>query len=522
MKLKMPPSVAAVPRWTHLPLCLVLGALLSLIDRTDVNWDLQNYHLYDPFALLHGRLGLDYYAAGYQSYFNPLADIPYYLAKFVLLPHEPRLVALLAGLPFGVLVFIVLRLAPLFVPGSSAAFFAALLGLTGATTLSEVGTAYDDILVTDFMLVAMLALTARWPLAEVTAGLLCGLGVALKLTVGLFAVPLAGMLLVLVADRRLVRLVLFGTMTVMGFALGYGWWAWQLWQHFANPFYPMFGGLFHSRWALPITGQDVRFFPRTWPQWLAYPFFWLQGKPFVAAEIEVRDPRFALAYLAALAGLWCLVRQHMPPRPVLALWLFFVSGYVFWLLGFSILRYAIPLEVLSGVFIATVLCLVRPKWHLDWAMALLAVFCLVVTKPMGWGRISYGKAMVTAPLPVLPPQAIVLMAGHPIGFILPYIARPDTRFVGLDFLPANSPEWSELRTLLAARPPVLLLTNEGDAAITPWLMTMSLRNDGQCVPIHSQVQKTIELCRLQHFSWLSAPSTRSLDVGDNASLKSSE
>ncbi|KTF40250.1 hypothetical protein [Xanthomonas translucens] len=36
----------------------LLGALLSLLLGQDANWDLRNYHLYNGYAALHGRLGI--------------------------------------------------------------------------------------------------------------------------------------------------------------------------------------------------------------------------------------------------------------------------------------------------------------------------------------------------------------------------------------------------------------------------------------------------------------------------------
>ena len=190
-----------IPPWLQFILCLSLGMMLSLIDRTDANWDLQNYHLYDPWALLHARLGLDYYAAGYQSYFNPLADLPYFILKCVIAPAWPRLVALLAGIPYGIMIFLVLGLSSRFVRGRKMIFIAALLGLTGTTTLSEIGTSYDDILVTDFLLAAMVCLLQEGTYPALAAGLLAGIGIALKLTAGVFALPLALYLMALPPRR---------------------------------------------------------------------------------------------------------------------------------------------------------------------------------------------------------------------------------------------------------------------------------------------------------------------------------
>ena len=58
----------------------VAGALGSLLLGQDVNWDLQNYHVYGPHALLHGRHDVDLAAAGLlQTHLNPLVHVPGYL-----------------------------------------------------------------------------------------------------------------------------------------------------------------------------------------------------------------------------------------------------------------------------------------------------------------------------------------------------------------------------------------------------------------------------------------------------------
>src|SRR5258705_72055 len=44
----------------------------------DSNWDLRNYHLYNPFALFNGKYAVDIAPAGPQTYFAPTLDIPYY------------------------------------------------------------------------------------------------------------------------------------------------------------------------------------------------------------------------------------------------------------------------------------------------------------------------------------------------------------------------------------------------------------------------------------------------------------
>src|ERR1700733_15955891 len=92
-------------------LLVLLACCISLGQGQDRNWDLLNYHLYNAFSLVDGRFARDLYPVGIQSYFSPLLDVPYYLLSVRLLPGLPRVVAFLAGIPFGLLILVVLRIA---------------------------------------------------------------------------------------------------------------------------------------------------------------------------------------------------------------------------------------------------------------------------------------------------------------------------------------------------------------------------------------------------------------------------
>lgn len=489
-------------RWImELAAFLVLGALLSLSYRTDANWDLQHYHLYAPFAALNGRLGADYFAGGFQAYLNPLEDIPYYLAKFVLFPHAPRIVALCAGLPFGFLAFVVFQLARTLVGEPWAATFAALTGLTGATTLSEVGTTYDDILTAGLVLLALLGVVRFWRHAVAIAGGLCGLAVALKLTAAIYVLPLAGAIAIMApAPRDVLRNAgIFTATSAFTFAMGYGWWGVLLWRHFHDPLFPLLGGLFHAPLAPRLDPHDTRFLPRSVGQWITYPFYWIEGRSFVVSEEPLRDPRFALAWLTALAAGVGLLRRRTerPAGPTLALWWFIIVAYPIWLIPFSILRYALPLEVCTGIFVVTVL-----QRHFTGAtvtrLALaLLVFCLATTKPMGWGRIGYGESLVEGKVPVLPGGALVLMRGTPLGYVVVRLATPGSRFVNIHDLALDPAEQRIVRRRLAQHRPAFLLTNRPVTNATPSLARFGMTvSPATCRSVHSPVQQSIELCRI--------------------------
>jgi hypothetical protein len=75
---------------------LCLGVIASVFMRQDFSWDLQNYHLYNAWAFLNDRRHVDLAPAMFQSYFNPLLDLPQYWMS-VSLNWNARWVAFVIG-----------------------------------------------------------------------------------------------------------------------------------------------------------------------------------------------------------------------------------------------------------------------------------------------------------------------------------------------------------------------------------------------------------------------------------------
>ncbi|WP_062605453.1 hypothetical protein [Caballeronia calidae] len=59
---------------------------------------MRNYHLYNAFAFLHGKLSIDLAPAGMQNYFNPLLKVPFYLMA---MPLPAMLVGFVMGVVHG-------------------------------------------------------------------------------------------------------------------------------------------------------------------------------------------------------------------------------------------------------------------------------------------------------------------------------------------------------------------------------------------------------------------------------------
>ena len=330
---------------------------------------------------------------------------------------------------------------------------------TGAATWSQVGTTTNELTTTVVVLFAVLLfvrgfaangeyVASYW--RPILVGALLGLATGLKLTAAVYA-PAMGVV-VLLAPRS-VRLglrdaILFGAASAAVLLLSYGPWGWHLYQQTGNPFFPMFNGFFHSPWAAAAAGRDPRFFPKSLMQWLFYPFYWLDYNKFTVMDLNFRDARFAAFYIvsAITVGvvLFTTLRAQKPKsvalRPISLVLAFTVMAYVIWLVMFSILRYAVALEIL--VSILTILLLFKlgdmlfgRSAYLSSIViaALLTVALLVYARPPDWGHVAYGRSVFAINVPKLPSDALVIFANAPMGNLAPLFAarQQDMNFVGV-------------------------------------------------------------------------------------------
>jgi hypothetical protein len=514
---------------------LVLSGLVSVLHRQDNNWDLWNYHLYIPYATLEGRLSRDLFVTSIQSYLNPLLDMPYYVLAVKLLPSMPRTVAFLAGLPYGVLVFLVIEAArsfpaDWFPAGRAGCWCAVLIGISGAIVWAEVGTTFGDIPITILVIggiLPSLRLAAQplvkrrsWLRVAGWSGLLIGLAIGLKLTAAVFAAPLALATALSTPRARWVlpACTLVAAGGIVGFAVAYGWWGWTVWRLFGSPCFPYLNDIFHSPWMPAMTGRDLRYLPSGVWQAIFFPFSWLTGRAWVVAEIPIRDPRFALAWLSvALVGgiaatAWSLRTERL--RYALAalscgralgfLLVFFVGSFVVWEWYFAYLRYILPLEALSGIVIVAGIkafaLLFRPQSS-GWAgIALAVVVALIIvgTTYSHWGRAStWGQQVFAIGAPVLPDGSRVIAASDAVSFVLPFLRGKDLTFVGLISVPSGARLTDLIAERLAGDQPVYALTYY-DHGI-PALRALGWETiQDRCTEVQNQLRRGILLCPVRH------------------------
>ncbi|HEX4779959.1 MAG TPA: hypothetical protein VH301_04350, partial [Usitatibacter sp.] len=233
-------------RWAWpiaLAACVLAAGFASVAAGLDVNWDLKNYHYYDPFAFLEGRIGWDIAPAQIQTYHNPLLDLAFYVLVREI--ASPRIVAFAMALPAGVAAFLLLRmLAALFprtMPGRWLWIgLAFAIGITGSSAQAVLGTTMDEwppamLLMAGLAAIAGSTARHRAPSAAALAfaGFAAGLAMGLKLTYGVFALALVVAGAARGAWRESARgAALTGVGVLVGLALTYGFWGAILWREF--------------------------------------------------------------------------------------------------------------------------------------------------------------------------------------------------------------------------------------------------------------------------------------------------
>ena len=411
-----PPSLR---RWS---LALAIGVPMGYWLRLgqDANWDLRNYHLYNPHAWLHGRLATDIAPAQQQTWHNPLLDTPMYL-----LSDSPGWIAgLWLLLPFVLALACLLRLhAHLLGPRASIAgqVALALLATTGAAAFSTLGTTLNDAFVAAGVLGAAWVLLrdgAPGRLAWVLAGALLGGVTGLKLTAAPYCLALALAAAVAGpvrgAPARLAWLALGG---VLGFALTFAWWGWTVHRLHGSPVFPYFNAWFHSPDAQLQQFADRRFRPAGVIDAVAIPVRLLQTSARYS-EVLLRDPRLLLGLLA---GAW-LAWRHRRAAATWPLAAFFTTGLALWAGMYGIYRYVLPLELLACLFVVLAIDGLPRGRLVVLALATLAIFNYTVQPD--WGRIGFGPRFVDVRWPALPRGSLVVTATwEPVAYAA--IGLPD-------------------------------------------------------------------------------------------------
>jgi len=425
--------------------------MVALLLGQDANWDLRNYHLYNGYALLHGRLTLDLAPAQMQSYFSPVLDVFHYL----LMVHLPAPVAgFVLGTLHGLVFLPVAGIAMLVLQGqpqqARLAPLLAMAGLCASSFLSEFGSSMADNTTALFVLGSLcFVLRAQQRQQQMNcsalgiwmlAGALLGIAVAFKLTNAVYAVAL-GLAALCAGGPARRRLLGTAVLTLSALALTAvlaGWWYLQMWQHFGNPLFPQFNAFFQGALAAPVSVGDTRWLPHgAWEQ-LTWPVQFT-AQPLRISEKKLVQYIWPLLYLSTLALIALRMRGasassvFVPAMRVVLV--FFGMGYVMWQGMFSIHRYLVVLELLAPLllwyFCRQLLPMSRAaKWG-GWAIGLCTLASLLGWNTWGHERWAREGFTVTAPPMPEPERSIVLLVGgEPQAWRVPLLPA-QARYVGV-------------------------------------------------------------------------------------------
>jgi hypothetical protein len=433
--------------------CAIAGAsLASLLLQQDANWDLQNYHFYNPHAFINDRLDWDIAPAQLQTFHNPLLDLPFYWA--VRADLKPQWIAVLLALPVGIAGFFLFLIVSRLFRGWTVphwrmyAGLALVLGLTGSAGVPLIGSTMND------WSGAMLIMVAIWLLliahriegdrkwvAISFAGLCAGFATGLKLTSAYCVLALCIALLATVRPfsyRAVPHALAFTGMAALGFVTTAGFWLWKMYVRFGNPLFPYFNDWFQSPWweLAPLRSPHI---PQSLFDALVLPFRLFRHNQGVVGEIAFRDWRVPLVLIVALAAFTVRRTQirlvaFKPPtinwewRFVITFW--FIA-FIVWMGEHAIYRYIIPLELLSGAMIVFLLCITLPsRAQLPAAIVVAGVVVASTTYP-NWWRVPFREHFFEIAAPKLPDNAMVLIVHDtPIAYVIPFF-DPKIRWIGV-------------------------------------------------------------------------------------------
>jgi hypothetical protein len=471
---------------------IMLG-MLSLCLGQDDNWDLKNYHLYNPFALLNGKIGFDLAPAQWQSYFNPTLDLLYYgLTKTMPAPFAGFLMGVLHGLNF----LLVLAIARLAIPTGATGIrigtptMLALAAIASPGFLAQIGNSMGDNMTSLFVL-GSLSLVLRQVPSSITgpapsvigitvAGLLMGLGCGLKLTNGTYALALCAALLVVpgAISLRLYLAFTFGIGVLIGIGISAGYWFALMYQTFGNPLFPQLNNHFMAPLAAQIGIGDTGWLPKNWSEKLLWPFIFAI-EPRRVSELTLRLWMWPLLYLGMLtlgAKALLAARTRVPSgatstplyrqRLVLA---FFVLAYLIWLNLFGIYRYMIALELLMPLVVWLLAERLLPsRWSKQAAVAVIIMGAIACLPRVSWGHANWTRVAFDADIPLFdnPRQSMVFTVhgDPPLGWLATRFPA-ELAFVSIGSGFPESPAYSaKLRQMAALRKGPLFALMQGDRA----------------------------------------------------------
>ena len=443
----------------------IIFGLLSVSLGQDNNWDLRNYHYYNPYAFFSGRLLFDYAPAQLQTFLNPVLDFLFY---FLVTQFSPKTVGFamgaIQGFNFSLLFCICYYLFHHKSPPTRLlwALVSAAAGVYAPIMIGELGNTTNDVVTSLFVIGALLIVvhrtvrddnlnTSTFNYVLAAAGILIGIGIGLKLTLAIYGI---GFLITQLSlqNNWIQRIKSSAAATfglVAGILVSAGFWMYRLWHLYGNPLFPFYNSIFKSPYMRLVNFSDRRYLPEGLFDQLVFPFFFLFSNRYTVPQHYYRDARFAIIYvliiIVALIFLIKWLRANSKSKRITKkneikpiyqfLIIFFVSSYIIWQLKFSILRYTNALELLGPVVIFILLLnIIKSEYYRILTYILLLVVIVVEMHAIQIDRLPWGPAFFQVQVPRYesPDSTIILITqNRPWSYVIPAFPK-NTRFVSMN------------------------------------------------------------------------------------------
>lgn len=342
-------------------LLFIASSFAGILFGQDLNWDALNYHYYLPHLWLEGRFEQDLFAAGKQSYLNPVLYVPFYW--LVELGASPWLVVVVLSLIQSATFFATYLLVSHLLRNKFSALFTALIFivcLLSPLCFQLLGTTFTDLTIAGFQLLSLLLMlkAARSGSLYIlfAAGVLMAAAAGFKYIYAVYclALGIAVIAMLLMTGRSVLRGALAcAAGGLSGFILVDGWWALILIDEFGNPVFPYFSGIFNSEYYYNFSYPIERFRKAGILEMLSFPFLVALPKSYYFSELISPDVRIAASVLLVVAAIIMVLIRRSPLRRVgleaVLLSVFWVSAFSIWAWISGNGRYALVLWLTAPV-----------------------------------------------------------------------------------------------------------------------------------------------------------------------------
>ncbi len=490
---------------TILVVLIIVFGFCSLYKGQDFSWDLRNSHYYNGWAFLNNRLiNVDITPSnGLHGYFNPLLDgVEYFLLNLL----GARMFAFIFGAISGISAYFCYKIcAHIFYLKRNQCLTivyiigAFIISVTGFANSVQIGLSCNESIAVSFFIAGIyfLIFNNHKKIMVLVSYLSLGFAAGLKLTV---AIPVFAALFIhflynsknINNQLRFTFLILCSI--VLGFYLSGGWWMVKMYHIFGNPFYPNFSNIFtntpneyHVPWV-----KDQKFLPKDVTHWLFTPFF-LMKINILTAELPMRDWRFGITFICMICYfiLNKLGYAKSLTKKESYIFLFFVTNYVLWLIMFSIQRYTIQLEYMTGIIIFSSINKLSVNRYIKQSL-MLTSFILILSQDVtsDWGHVPFTAKIYSTGIKIN--NSLVVFTEPGLSYIAPDLGNSNIYINSPDFWLTSKYHYQKKNDLIKAfvhnKQPIYIIAHDyiGLSQIH-WLQNYGFRID------HKNCRKTVTL-----------------------------